>query len=438
MKAVSIDEHKMAELSVSVVDKWAKSLVLKWLKQFSRGSLTVKDGNEYHHFGQSSKEAVVSAQINVHHPSVYRDVLFNGTVGSGEAYMRGSWTTPNLTNVIRLMCSNMDMLYKINHGFSRFNAMIARSIHKFRSNNKSNARLNISAHYDLGNDFFSLFLDPTMMYSSAIYPQETSSLIEAATYKLEHICQRLQLKESDHLLEIGTGWGGMAIYAATHFGCKVTTTTISKEQHAHALAEVERLGLHDKITVLLDDYRDLEGRFDKLVSIEMIEAVGRDYYEQYFSTCSRLLKEDGLMLMQAITMPEQRYQQTGQSTDFIQRYIFPGGDLPSMKVMTHHIGEHTDMQIAGVEDITLDYAKTLKDWRTAFFDNIAQVKTLGYDDIFIRMWDFYLCYCEGGFRERTINTLQLLIAKPRCQDLPSIVRDVKSQNHEAIKSVAVM
>jgi cyclopropane-fatty-acyl-phospholipid synthase len=431
MKAASIQEHKVADLSVSFVDKWAKSLVLKWLKQFSQGSLVVEDDGQHYHFGQPAKEADISAHIIVHHPSVYRDVLFNGTVGSGEAYMRGSWTSPNLTHVIRLMCSNMDMLCKINRGWSKFNAMIARSIHKFRSNNKNNARLNISAHYDLGNDFFSLFLDPTMMYSSAIYPSCDSTLEEAAIYKLEHICQRLQLNEGDHLLEIGTGWGGMAIYAAQNYGCRVTTTTISKEQYKHTLELVKLTGLEDKVTVLLDDYRDLDGRFDKLVSIEMIEAVGREYYQQYFSTCSRLLKDDGLMLIQAITMPEQRYQQSIDSADFIQRYIFPGGDLPSLKVMSQHIGEDTNMQIAGVEDITLDYARTLKQWRTVFFDQMSAVKALGYDDVFIRMWDFYLSYCEGGFRERTINTLQLLIAKPQCQQLPSIVRADNTERLDA-------
>jgi len=259
-----------------------------------------------------------------------------------------------------------------------------------------------------------------MMYSSAIFPDESSTLEQAASYKLEHICQRLQLTESDHLLEIGTGWGGMAIYAAKHFSCRVTTTTISKEQYAHTLTQVKAEGLEDKITVLLDDYRDLEGEFDKLVSIEMIEAVGYQYYEQYFSTCSQLLKDDGLMLIQAITVPDQRYETTKKSTDFIQRYIFPGGELPCLSVIANHITKHTNMQIVGIEDITLDYAKTLAMWRHRFFDKLDHVKAQGFDDVFIRMWDFYLSYCEGGFRERTISTVQALMAKPRCLSLPAI------------------
>jgi cyclopropane-fatty-acyl-phospholipid synthase len=420
MRAVSIDNNNVREPTSSIVDKWAKKLVLKWLEQFTEGCLLIDDGQRYT-FGQPVDKAALVAHIIVKHESVYRDVLFNGTTGSGEAYMRGAWESPNLVNVIRLMCQNMDMLHKINAGWSRVNTAVANFAHRFRSNSKKNSRLNIAAHYDLGNDFFSLFLDPTMMYSSAIYPRHDATLDEAAVYKLEHICRRLQLSEQDHLLEIGTGWGGMAIYAARHYGCRVTTTTISKEQHAHALAEVKAAGLEHKITVLLDDYRDLDGQFDKLVSIEMIEAVGRHYYPQYFSTCSRLLKKDGLMLIQAITMPDQRYELTSDSADFIQRYIFPGGDLPCPAIIAKHVAKDSDMQIVGMEDITLDYAYTLRDWRDRFFDKLSTVKALGYDDVFIRMWEFYLSYCEGGFRERTIGTVQLLMAKPRCLQLPSVI-----------------
>ncbi|MEO0443516.1 MAG: cyclopropane-fatty-acyl-phospholipid synthase family protein [Pseudomonadota bacterium] len=420
MRAVSTANNKLENASSSFADKWAKKLVLKWLKHFSQGSLTIDDGGRRYHFGEDPQAAKISAYIKVNHDSVYRDVLFNGTVGSGEAYMKGAWESPNLTNVIRLMCLNMDMLQKINKGWSKINSVMASWIHRLRANTKKNARLNIAAHYDLGNDFFSLFLDPTMMYSSAIYANENVSLDEAAVFKLDHICRRLQLNKNDHLLEIGTGWGGMAIHAAKHYGCRVTTTTISKEQHQHAVEAVKQAGLEGRITVLLDDYRDLEGGFDKLVSIEMIEAVGRRYYPSYFSTCARLLKDDGLMLIQAITMPDQRYSISSDSSDFIQRYIFPGGDLPSLGAIARNVGEYTDMQIAGIEDITLDYARTLEDWRQRFFDKLAFVKSLGYDDVFIRMWDFYLSYCEGGFRERSINTLQLLITKLACPQLPPI------------------
>lgn len=426
MKALSVDNINKNNSKIrkekgvaQLTNAWAKRVVLKRLQAFSEGSFLVEDGGELHHFGESPDNADTCAHIIIHNISVYRDLLFNGTTGSGEAYMRGEWESPDLVSVIRVMCQNMDALYNFNAGWAKVNTFFSDLRHRLRINSKKNARRNISAHYDLGNDFFSLFLDKSMMYSSAIYPSPDTSLEDAANHKLDHVCQRLQLVPEDHLLEIGTGWGGMAIYAAKHYGCKVTTTTISKEQHAHALSEVKAAGLQDQITVLLDDYRDLEGQFDKLVSIEMIEAVGPQYYSDYFSTCSRLLKKEGLMLIQAITMPDQRYAQTSDSADFIQLYIFPGGHLPCPSVMARHVAKDTDMQIVGIEDITIDYALTLEAWRKRFFDKLPSVKSLGYDDVFIRMWDFYLSYCEGGFRERTIGTIQMLIAKPRCLNLPT-------------------
>ncbi len=421
MRAVSIDNKKVSESSSTFVDSWAKKLILSWLSKLKQGRLTIVDNGQYLHFGQSEPEAGISATVIIKHNSTYRDILFNGAIGTAEAYMKGSWSSPNLVSVIQVLCQNMELVLELNNGWSKLsNTLMGWSHRLFRSNNKENSKLNIAAHYDLGNDFFSLFLDPTMMYSAAIYPNETIALDEAATYKLDHICQRLRLSKKDHLLEIGTGWGGMAIYAAKHYGCRVTTTTISKEQHRHAVAQVKAEGLEDKVTVLLDDYRDLTGQFDKLVSIEMIEAVGPEYYKSYFEMCSKLLKEDGLMLIQAITMPDQRYTLTSKSADFIQKYIFPGGHLPCNSVLLNKIAKHTDMQVVGIEDITLDYAKTLEHWRERFTDKLQAVKEQGYDDVFVRMWDYYLCYCEGGFRERTIGTVQMLMAKPRCLNLPVV------------------
>ncbi|MFT6791739.1 MAG: cyclopropane-fatty-acyl-phospholipid synthase [Cellvibrionaceae bacterium] len=405
----------------TTVDKWAKKLIFRWLESLTQGRLTIIDEGRHYHFGQITSESRIEACIIVKHHSIYRDVLFNGTVGSGEAYMKGSWESPDLVSVIRLMCSNIDRLGKIDQGWSRVNSVFARIIHNLRFNSKKNARLNIAAHYDLGNAFFQQFLDPLMMYSSAIFPNQQSDLEEASVYKLDHICRRLQLTEDDHLLEIGTGWGSMAIHAAKYYGCHVTTTTISRKQHKYAKAAVAKEGLSDKITVLLDDYRDLKGKFDKLVSIEMIEAVGRRYLSQYFSTCSRLLKENGLMLIQAITIPKRQQNPSSGQADFIQRYIFPGGDLPSLPMIAKYTHEDTNMQIVGIEDITQDYAKTLAAWRKNFFKKLSEIKSQGYDDVFTRMWDFYLSYCEGGFRERTINTLQVLLAKPNCLQLPSVV-----------------
>ncbi|MGB2271426.1 MAG: class I SAM-dependent methyltransferase, partial [Pseudomonadales bacterium] len=274
------------------------------------------------------------------------------------------------------------------------------------------AQKNISAHYDLGNDFFSLFLDQSMMYSSAVFNDESASLYDASTAKLETICQQLKLNANDHLLEIGTGWGSMAIYAAQNFGCRVTTTTISKEQYDYALDRVTALGLNDKVTVLMEDYRKLTGRYDKLVSIEMIEAVGRQYFSEYFGRCADLLKPDGLMLIQAITIADQRYEKATRAVDFIQRYIFPGGCLPSVNIIGHHVASDTDMMIVSLRDIGRDYALTLERWREQFMDKLEAVRSQGFDERFIRMWEYYLCYCEGGFRERAISTVQVVMAKP--------------------------
>ncbi|MFT7388673.1 MAG: cyclopropane-fatty-acyl-phospholipid synthase [Candidatus Endobugula sp.] len=424
MRAVSIDKMKMSasyDDKNNQIDRWSKRFVLRWLENVSVGYLTVNDGEEVHYFGDANDS--LAATITVTSSIAYRDILFNGLVGAGEAYMRGAWQSTDVVTVVRVLSANFNEIQSKNSVWSAVNQGITSLLHRFfRANTQENSRLNIAAHYDLGNDFFGLFLDKSMMYSSAIYPTADATLETAATYKLEHICQRLQLNENDHLLEIGTGWGGMAIYAATHYGCHVTTTTISKEQYEHAKKAVQDAKLDDKITVLLDDYRDLKGQFDKLVSIEMIEAVGHKYYQQYFSACSRLLKPNGLMLIQAITVPDQRYDLTKKGTDFIQRYIFPGGELPSVTVMSKHVEKDTDMQIVGIDDITLDYAKTLAAWRERFFEKIDHVREQGFDDVFIRMWDFYFAYCEGGFRERAISTVQLVMAKPRCQQLPYVVR----------------
>jgi cyclopropane-fatty-acyl-phospholipid synthase len=260
---------------------------------------------------------------------------------------------------------------------------------------------------------FKLFLDPTMMYSCAYYADDKTTLNDAATAKLKRICDKLQLSESDHVVEIGTGWGGFAIYAASHYGCKVTTTTISKQQFDVAQQRVQAAGLEDRVTLLMEDYRDLQGSYDKLVSIEMIEAVGPQYLDTYFAKCSSLLKPDGIMLIQAITIQDQFYDQAIKSVDFIQRYIFPGGFIPSVTAISNAVKKSTDTRLFQMEDIGPHYATTLRDWRQRFFDNIDQVKALGYSDQFIAMWEFYLCYCEGGFLERTLGTSHMVFTKPQ-------------------------
>lgn len=414
MKTTSITllpKHRVATLTRN--QTIARKILFKLLSGIEYGCLRIHDQGELCVFGDTADAAGgLVADIYVHDPRLYSDVVFGGSVGAGEAYMSAYWSTPNLTQVTRLFVRNMASLDAIDSNQSLVGRGLLKLFHWVNRNTKEGSRKNISAHYDLGNDFFKLFLDDTLMYSSAIYPTPESSLADAAVYKLRRICEKLQLTADDHLLEIGTGWGGMAIYAAQHYGCRVTTTTISKEQRDCAIARIAEAGLSDKITVLFDDYRDLSGRFSKLVSIEMVEAVGHEHYASYFATCSKLLAPDGLMLLQAITIVDQRYEQARKSVDFIQRYIFPGGSLPSVAVISDCVKRHTDMNILHLEDIGEHYAKTLTHWRVAFMEKLEQVRAQGFDERFIRMWEFYLCYCEGGFSERSIGTAQVLLAKP--------------------------
>ena len=391
---------------------FAKTQLLKRLRQMPRGYLLIEEGDELYSFGNPDDNAGIKAKIVIKDPSAYRDIAFGGSIGGAEAYMLGKWTTPSLLDVVRLMSINIDFLNEMDDSKPIVQRIADKLFHWLNRNTEKQARDNISRHYDLSNEFFALFLDPEMMYSSAIFPHAQADLDEAALYKLEVICRKLDLQPSDHLLEIGTGWGGLAIYAARNYGCRVTTTTISREQYATACRRVQEEGLERQITVLFEDYRNLQGKFDKLVSIEMIEAVGHEYYKQYFSGCAALLKDDGLMLLQAITIPDQRFEYAQKSVDFIQRYIFPGGSLPSHEVMLSTVKKHTDLLMVGMQEIGEDYAKTLEVWRERFMAKLDQVRDLGFDDYFIRMWNYYLCYCQGGFEERIIGTSQILFAKP--------------------------
>lgn len=396
--------------------KWvagfAKSQILSHLQRLTSGSLNLKDGDEVHHFGQDAAEAVINATIQVHDARFYGEIAFGGSIGAGEAYMLGYWSTDNLTDVIRLMCINQSVMDNLEGGYQWVTKPIMRVLHWLNSNTTEGSRKNIAAHYDLGNNLFELFLDPTMMYSSAIFNASTPTLQSASELKLKTICDKLDLQPTDHVLEIGTGWGGFAIYAATHYGCKVTTTTISQQQYQLAKHRVEAAGLNDKITLLLDDYRHLQGQYDKLVSIEMIEAVGYQFYDTYFAKVSALLKPTGLALIQAITIADQRYESAKKSVDFIQRYIFPGSCIPSNTAMLNSVTNKTDLRLYDLEDIGPHYATTLRMWRENFFAKIDQVRKLGYSEEFIKMWEFYLCYCEGGFEERALGDVHLLLAKP--------------------------
>ena len=390
----------------------ARSLMLKVLAKLQVGSLTLREQDETLVFGSKTDPAAPHAEVQVHDNDLYRRILTGGGIAAGETYIEGLWSSPDLTAVTRAFSANLAMLGAMSDRQNLLAKTALKLNHWARRNTATRSRENISAHYDLGNDFFSLFLDPSMMYSSAVFPTPDSDLASASQHKLRLICEDLELKPEDHLVEIGTGWGGMAIYAAEHYGCRVTTTTISREQFDYTVDAVAQRGLQDRITVLFDDYRDLTGKFDKLVSIEMIEAVGHQFYDTYFQTVSRLLKPHGKAVIQAITMTEQRYEQARDSVDFIKRYIFPGGCLPSLTVISDALARMTDMQMANLRDITRDYADTLNAWHEGFLEKLDRVRAMGFDDRFINMWRYYLSYCEGGFRERIIGTYQITMTKP--------------------------
>jgi cyclopropane-fatty-acyl-phospholipid synthase len=392
----------------------ARRLVLGRLNGIHTGCLVIIQGTEIYSFGQSlAPETDLYAELIVHDPRCYTDIVTGGSLGAAESYMSGDWTSPDLTKLVRVMVRNTDVLDRMEGSLAGLSRPLLKFFHERKRNTERGARRNVAAHYDLGNEFFRLFLDPKMMYSSAIFPDETATLEQASVNKLDCICRKLQLKENDHVLEIGSGWGGFAIHAARHYGCRVTTTTISAEQYRLAADRIRAAGLEDRITLLQEDYRHIRGRFDKLVSIEMIEAVGWQYYDDFYRKCASLLKSDGLMLVQAITIADQRYERARRSVDFIQRYVFPGSCIPSQHALLTAMMRASDLRLIHTEDFAGHYARTLRAWNDRFHENIDQVRALGYSDEFLRMWEFYLSYCEGGFAERAIGVAHLLYAGPR-------------------------
>ncbi|MDC0182601.1 cyclopropane-fatty-acyl-phospholipid synthase family protein [Nitrosomonadales bacterium] len=396
-----------------ILQNIAKKLLFKKLTKIDYGCIKIVDQDVIYSFG-NNKEIIGIIIIN--NRDFYFNVLFGGSIGASDSFINGAWKSPNLTNIIRLMAINSHITNNIESLYNILIRPFFNISHYLKRNNKKNSKKNISKHYDLNNTFFSQFLDSRMMYSSAIYRNTQDNLELAAKNKLRIICKKLQLKKTDHVLEIGSGWGGFAIYAATHFNCKVTTTTISKQQFLYTSNKVKKLKLQKKIKVIFKDYRDLKGTFDKLVSIEMIEAVGHKYYDQYFNKINLLLKKDGLALIQAITIRDQNYYAALNSVDFIQKYIFPGSCIPSLTILLNSITTSSNMITKDIEDIGNHYARTLKHWRFKFNKNKQVIKNIGFDDAFIRMWIYYFSYCEGGFKEKVINNHQILLAKPMFRD----------------------
>lgn len=393
----------------------AKKAVFKQLEHLKVGQLVINDGGVRHVFGEGPAGNIVG-ELNIVDRACYVDILTGGSIGAAESYMTGDWTSPDLAALMRLMVRNMDVLDGMEGGLAKLSKPVLKVMHRLNQNTVKGSKRNIAAHYDLGNDFFQTFLDPTMMYSSALFPSAESTLEEGSLNKLKTICEKLQLSEQDHVVEIGTGWGGFAIYAAQNYGCKVTTTTISKQQYELARQRVKEAGLEDRITLLLEDYRRLEGQFDKLVSIEMIEAVGWKFYNTYYETCSRLLKPNGLMLIQAITIADQRYERAKRDVDFIQRYIFPGSCIPSVTALSEAMRDSSDLRLVSHQDFAQHYARTLHMWNDNCKREAKTITEMGYSETFQRMWEFYLCYCEGGFAERSIGVSHLLYAKPEFRD----------------------
>lgn len=345
----------------------------------------------------------LNANVVVQNPNFYRSLAMGGSVGAADSYINGDWDCDDLTSLIRIFCRNIDGPSESR--LSRLSKPVLRAGHWLARNTPAGSKRNIQAHYDLGNDFFELFLDPTMMYSSAFFETPDMTLEDAQIARLNKVCRDLDLQPSDHVIEIGTGWGGLAIHAATNYGCKVTTTTISQNQYDFAVKRIADADLSDRITVVLKDYRDLTGKFDKLVSLEMIEAVGPQFYDTYFAKCAELLRPDGRMLLQAIVMPEQRYAQYLKSVDFIQKYIFPGGSLPSVSAMQNSVARTSNLRMLAMDDFADGYARTLREWRRRFHQQLNAVRELGYPERFIRMWDYYFAYCEAAFEERSVGVV---------------------------------
>ncbi|HXV64448.1 MAG TPA: cyclopropane-fatty-acyl-phospholipid synthase family protein [Vicinamibacteria bacterium] len=392
------------------LDHLARSFVHRCCRHVGGGRIRLVEGGSCQEFGP--RELPLTATVEVHDTSAYRAALLGGTIGAAEAYIDGLWSTDDLPGLVRLFARSDAAHHGLEGGLARL-ARPARVLHQLsRRNTRRGSRRNIAEHYDLGNDFYRLFLDETLAYSCGIFEDEAASLRDASVAKFDRICRKLQLSHADRIVEIGTGWGGFAIHAAHHFGCRVTTTTISREQYDLSRERVREAGLSGKVEVLLEDYRDLSGVYDKLVSIEMIEAVGHRNLDTFFAKCARLLRPEGSMLLQSITIADQRYERHRRDVDFIKRYIFPGSTIPSVTALVRSMTRASDLRLIDLDDITSHYTTTLRKWRERFLENVNAVRRLGFSEQFVRMWDFYFSYCEGGFAERYIGDVQLHFVKP--------------------------
>jgi cyclopropane-fatty-acyl-phospholipid synthase len=406
-----IDAAAVGQRELRGLDGWLRRRLLDRLAALEHGRLVIDDAFGGATLGRAER-AFADVRLKIFDPATYWKLALRGSVGAGEAYADGLWGCDDLVGCVRLLVRNRSLLDSFEKGGARLGGWLLRAWHALNRNSHEGSRRNIAAHYDLGNEFFGLFLSPDLMYSSALWQGEDDTLEAASARKLARICMRLRLQPTDRVIEIGSGWGGFALYAARHHGCHVTTTTISREQFRLARERVAQAGLADRITVLLEDYRNLRGAYDKLVSIEMVEAVGAEYLPLYMRKVGELLRSHGLALLQAITIEDHRYQQALHSVDFIKRHIFPGSFIPSVHALLAAKTAASDLALIHLEDFGLSYARTLQAWRERFLKQHRQLRAQGFTERFIRAWEFYLAYCEGGFRERAIGVAQLLLARP--------------------------
>jgi len=393
-------------------DTLCRRIVLKRLAHLEAGVLTLSDPRETHVFGAPENDFPVSASVRVYQPRFYSRIAMGGSIGAAESYMDGDWATDDLAGLCRILARNSATLDAMDKRLSALQAPLLKAYHWLNKNSRGGSRRNIAAHYDLGNDFFKTFLDETMAYSSGYFENDDDSLAQASINKFDRLCDKLHLNGEDHLLEIGSGWGGFACHAAKKYGCRVTTVTISREQLAITRERIREEGLEGRVTAKFCDYRDITGTYSKIASIEMIEAVGHQYYPAFFRQCMRLLRADGLLGLQAITIRDQQYNFARRNVDFIKRYIFPGGCLPSHTALCNVATKHSDLALIRLDDMTPHYARTLAKWRERFLENESHIAGLGYSESFRRMWNFYLCYCQAGFEEHLTGVSQLVYARP--------------------------
>lgn len=412
------EETTQAASPRSWTETQARDGLIALFARLREGEVCLVENDRRQTFGCASAQYPLRATLTVHDPAFYTRLAAGGSIAAGETYVDGLWSTDDLPALLCITLRNWHVFTPVDGWKAWLVNLGHRLWHFIHANTRRGSRVNIAAHYDVGNDFYRLWLDDSLMYSAAIFERESTSLEDASYAKLERICQKLDLGPADHVLEIGAGWGGFAIHAAKHYGCRVTTTTISRQQFEFASQRIKELGLEDRVDVLLQDYRDLRGCYDKLVSIEMIEAVGERFLGTYFERCSQLLKPSGMMLLQSITIAEQAFRGYRGSVDFIQRYIFPGGFLPSVALLTQRLAHFTDLRLYHFEDFGSHYARTLRHWRSRLLNHAESVRALGYSDQFLRMWEYYLAYCEAGFSERNTGVVQMLLLKPSNRRAP--------------------